>query len=348
MGEMGRGTLVERNEFSKDYTSNKRRGTFVAGQYDELRLDEDESYEIILARGQHKNRWSSKEQQKVIETIDPFFRYDRHPVPPQFQDPGWIADHKKFDGNTPWAYIPCSAGPDPLRRTWCGPCGMTSPQVKAKTRFVFTLAHLAPYHMTPSKKDPQKTFSRMCLEGLRDRCDGCERDYPTIPAARRFINLPSTDWEVVGETNAELKKLCMCGGKLVTTRLVCSRCGDDLIQRTAENKADFRRARKDGRFYCRKCGISVPVNEYKECTECGNARPRDVFNSVLTVRRAKKETYLQMMVVNHRPAGELLETHQGLLVPMDLEAIFSPMTKDEQAGILAPQYLRAEEMSEGR
>jgi len=331
MSDDGRGVLVDRDDFRQEYVGGGRR-TFVQGQYDELRLSPKTTSEVIMVRGKYKNRYFHDGYNKIVESIDPYLRYMRHNVPPQFQTPMFARDNQGTDGRPKWTSLPCSAGP--ANDSPCHICSIPSAQVRAKPRFVFTVIHLATYHMTPSKKDPERRYPKICLEVYDTECPGCKNDYPTVPAARKWLSMSNLDWEIVSEANTELKKSCVCGGTLKTAKLVCGACGDDLIVRTAENKEEFRRARKDGKFYCRKCGIAVPIKEWKTCSQCGNPRVRDVFNSILSLKTVKKDNYSQMAVTGVRPAGELLEQLKVYAEPFDLQAMFSPRTLKEQKEIV--------------
>jgi hypothetical protein len=323
--------LVDRDDFRQEYAGADRR-TYVPGQYDELRLSQDVAADVLLVRGKYRNRYFHDTLNKVVESVDAYLRYMRHGIPPQFQNPVFARENQGFDGKPRWTSLPCSAGP--AGDGPCRPCSIPSAQTRAKSRFVFTVIHLANYHVTPSKRDAARTYLKQCLEVFDKDCPGCKADYPIVSAARRWLSISGLDWEIIGETNLELKKNCLCGGALKTTKLVCGSCGDDLIVRTPENKEDFRRARKDGKFYCRKCGIAVGIREWRVCNQCGNPRPRDVFNSVLTLKTVKKENYSQVAVTGNKPAGELLDQLKDTAVPLDLAAMFSPRSLKEQAAIL--------------
>lgn len=346
MSESGRGVLVNRDDFRDDFVGGGRKGGYVEGQYDELRLSHQASSDLILVRGKYRNRYFSDKAAQVVETTDAFHRYVRHPIPPQYQNPVFAKSNQGFDGKPRWTSLPCSSGP--TGDSPCRPCSIPSAQVKGRPRFVYTAIHLAPYHTTPSKKDAERTYPKLCLEPFDKDCPGCKADYPIVPAARKWISLSNLDWEILGQTNLELKKGCACGGRLRTAKLVCGSCGDDLIVRSAQNKEEFRRARREGTFYCHRCGIRTAVAEWKTCDQCGNPRVRDVFNSILSLKLVKKENYTQMMITGTRPAGDLIESLHHLAVPLDLAAVFSPRSLREQADVLITRRTEQEPMSEER
>lgn len=329
--DRGRGVLVGAKGYQAHYTGGSRRG-FTPGQYDELRLDRDHVSEVILVPGKYKNRFFSESQNRVIETVDPFYHYVRHGIPPQFQRPSYAQGNKTFDGRIRWAYLPCSRQPDGTGE--CIPCSIPSNQLKGKTRFVYTVIHLAPYHRVPSKKEGQ-TYPKLCLEPYERDCPGCRAGHDVVPAARRWLGMSNLDWEILEGVDKGLSQQCACGGKLRTTELVCSACNDTLIKRSAENKEVFRKARQEGRFYCRRCGIPVQVAEWRTCSDCGNPRPQSMFNMLLGLKTVQKETYSQLSVVMTKPAGELIDQLKAYAEPLDLAAIFSPLTLKEQREVIS-------------
>lgn len=351
MSDEGRGALVDQDDFAGREEPAARR-QYVPGQYDELFLPEGEENHIILIRGKYRNKFFSNREQKLMESVDAYFNYMRHRIPPQYLNPLYAKEHRNWQGNATWGSLPCSAGPDPAHPSMCLPCRTPSQQLKAQPRYVWTVLHIAPYHEVPSARDETKTYLKKCVDGIRE-CQGCEKNLPIVGAARRYLNIGGMDHEVIKTRNQLLRRKCACGGTLTTVEYKCSRCGVSLMSLTQENKREFARIGDpknpdQHKVYCPNCSIRVLGREVKECDQCGNPRMRDVFNSILTVLRKKSDKYLQLMITDTRPVGDFLEKYKAMTDPLDLAAIFSPRTISEQKEVIDASKAKVDDLSESR
>lgn len=347
----GRSVLVGANPLAQESTRGGRGSSRGMGLFNELRLTEGQDERIVLVEGRYQNRFYDEDEGLVKTAVEPFFRYRRHAIPPMFQTPGCRKDHKTLDGKTRYVYLPCSAGPDPVNPKPCLPCQIGSEQTAARPRKVFTVVHLRKYHLIPRKNNPQETYPKMCLSDVspeRD-CPACEQGYPTVNAARRYVEFTIPDYEVLVNHNQRLRNKCICGGKLGTTEFSCPQCGSTLLKFSSETKEEFAKVARTGKYYCQRCGVPVRVNELKACSnKCQSPQALDVFNTILTINKARTDkNFMQILIPETNPIGNLLPDIKALMEPLDLAATFAADLA-EQRRMVAVSRSSDEELSELR
>lgn len=347
----GRSVLVDGNELTGPEPQRKS-SRFTSGAYNELRLG-DTQQRIILVKGAYQNRFWNQELGVVESAVEPFFRYMRHNIPPAFQTPA--ARRENFNERTQktrWTYLACTRGPDPNTPQECRCCSIASRQLEPKPRKVFTVVHLHPYHLTPSKQNPENRYPKLCLSDIENvQCPGCRDGLETIGGARKFIDITDTDYTVLFEQAEFLRNQCTCGGRLGTTELVCSRCGASLLTFTPENADEFKKAMKVKKFFCQRCGVQVKMNEMKACENgCEPPVPRSLFNVVLTVKKSKEagKSFSQINILDKAPAAEMLRKYEKLAVPLDLAATFAGSVPEQKQTVAYGGGPGAQSMSESR
>lgn len=361
MSDVGRGTMTGPDEFAERERVNTRR-RFAEGQYDEMFLPVGEETQVLLQQGKFLNRIWSQTQQKLVEKIDTYKGFFSHRVPPELLTLQYIEKRYGKGKEAHWANVRCSAGPDPSRPGPCLPCEAPSAAArKRQYRVAWSALHLAGYHVTPSSTDSRRTYLKLCMDGRRyDKdgkavpCAGCEKKLEIVDGARRYFDMSEIDLEVIIKKNAWLRRKCACGGDLVTIALHCNLCNGLVMNRTADNTREFDRIIDEKnpeqyRSFCPVCGVKVVCQEKKDCSKCGNPRIRNVFNSVLTLVREKGERYTNLIIQETCSAGDVPERFSSIMQPLDLEAIFSPLTLREQSDIVDARKVRGESpMSESR
>lgn len=340
MSEEGRSVLVKPR--LPGFTP--RRTLRSVGSFDELLLPKGQDVEVILIDGNYQNRFYDSNINSVKTAVEPFYRYLRHPVPPEFQTEAFQRGNRSLNGRVRFGYVPCTKNPD--RTGNCVPCEIGHPKLDKRERFVFTVIHLAKYHMVPTRTDPNKRYPKLCVAGWRE-CEGCAKGYEVVDAARRYVEFTSPDYEVILQYNTRLQNKCICGGQLGTVEFSCPRCGTSLMRYSRSTAEDFAKVAKSKKYYCQTCNEPVMVAERKKCSmNCESPAPFDIFKVALTVQKADTgRNFMQIMIPETRPALDLLEKHKKLAEPLDLPGIFAMPYEEQKLRVYSPDD---EQMSESR